>query len=164
LPILYKEGAVRCWTMHMLEPKNTCTGAGIPCSLRNVGIGTFSPIPPCEPRVNRLGLSNFGQRWIDTERWERTELVALTSHPIVTCLFVCVRTLARTRVSASLHIGVHVEALLRWRFSISVAPHPPHQLLSPEHVFLALQKNLSSEPTSVLLTHSPVGAQGTAPG
>ncbi len=95
--------------------------------------------------------------------------MALTSHPIVTCLFVCVRMLARTRVSlsgvsVSLHIGVHVEALLRWRFSISVAPHPPHQLLSPEHVFLALQKNLSSKPTSVLLTHSPVGAQGTAPG
>jgi hypothetical protein len=49
-------------------------------------------------------------------------------------------------------------------FKISVTPHPPKQLLSPEHVFLALQKNLLSESHLVLLTYSPVDAQGTAPG
>ncbi len=51
-------------------------------------------------------------------------------------------------------------------FKISVMPHPPKQLLSPEHVFLALEKNLSikSPPVLLLLTYSPVDAQGTAPG
>ena len=73
-----------------------------------------------------------------------------------TCILCCLATQAQHR---------EPKITLQPRDSfISVTPHPPQLLLVPEHVFLAMSKNLSSESPPVLLTYSPVGAQGTASG
>jgi hypothetical protein len=42
----------------MLEPKNTCTGAGFPCTLQYEGISMLSPIPP----RSSTSLSSPGRR------------------------------------------------------------------------------------------------------
>jgi hypothetical protein len=53
-------------SIHMLEPKNTCTGAGFPCSLHYVGISMILLIPPrsaertCQYQGRSEGLEYLG--------------------------------------------------------------------------------------------------------
>jgi hypothetical protein len=127
---------------------NTCTGAGFPCTLYYVGISMIAPIPPrSAERTNSASLILASDGW---EWWEREHHQRDLSHHIPLW-----RVFFFARMRVCIHACASLCCTLTFRmvktlctmaiFKISVTPHPPKQLLSPEHVFLALQKNLSSQ-------------------
>ncbi len=86
---------------NLLEPKNTCTGAGFPCTLHYVGISMISPIPPrSAERTNSASLILARDGW---ERWECEHHQRELSHQIpLWCVFFFART----------HVCIYACALL----------------------------------------------------